>query len=138
MFTPAISPRKYSKTIFNSLSCIALMSAFKVSILLSQNTNSDTKTDYDNCPSYCEYKNSTLSNTTSMLEDCTKTALPMETNVIFIGIICTLWFLSNLELILETHFEFMPWNKFIKLKYESPKEQNEEEGKEMMSAKNPE
>ena len=54
----------------------------------------------------------------------------METNFIFIGIICTLWVLSNLELILESFFEFMPWNQFLKLKYELPEEQKADEENE--------
>ena len=99
MFTPGICPRKYSKMIFNSLSSIALMSAFKVSVLLSKNRNSGSQIEYDNCLSYCEYQNSTFFNQTSLSTDCIVTSLPMETNFIFIGIICTLWVLSNLELI---------------------------------------
>ena len=132
MSTPGICPRKYSKMIFNSLSSIALMSAFKVSVLLSKNRNSGSQIGYDNCLSYCEYQNSTFFNQTSLSTDTIVTSLPMETNFIFIGIICTLWVLSNLELILESFFEFMPWNQFLKLKYELPKEQKADEENEIV------
>merc|ERR1711976_173864 len=59
------------------------------------------------------YKNSTgNSNSTEMLTACKNLTLPDDCNFVLISVITFFWILSNLELILESRFKFMPWHKF--------------------------
>ena len=101
--------RSPSKLIFNGLSFIILTIAITFSLLPPQNNNKYTAED---CQSLCMYKNETENYNFTMLTACKNLTLPNHVNFIYIGIVCFFWLLSNLELLLETKFSFMPWNKF--------------------------
>ena len=58
------------------------------------------------------YKTETENYNSTMLTACKNLFLPGNVNFVYIGIVCFFWLVSNLELFLEAHFDFMPWNKF--------------------------
>ena len=101
--------RSPSKLIFNGLSFISLTIAITFSILPPQN---DYEVTAEDCQSLCMYRNETENYNFTMLTACKNLTLPNHVNFIYIGIVCFFWVLSNLQLLLETKFSFMPWNKF--------------------------
>ena len=101
--------RSPSKLIFNGLSFIILTIAITFSLLPTQNDYNCTAED---CQSICMYKNETENYNSTMLTACKNLSLPDDVNFVYIGIVCFFWLVSNLELFLESRFDFMPWNKF--------------------------
>ena len=115
--------RSPSKLIFNGLSFIILTIAITFSLLPTQNDYSCTAED---CQSLCMYKNETENYNSTMLTACKNLSLPDDVNLVYIGIVCFFWLLSNLELFLEAHFDFMPWNKFH-VRWQIEEDENEQE-----------